>query len=233
MAISIGPEDYLSSATNETPSIEDVQGRSVASAASDYSRRKSNSYTPDGGDFELVQLQARLARSTNPLEQLHLEAEVNALASRLTGASPLPTSKQPARQSVKDEVIENYGQEKYDSTMTWAGEMMSDSVVASVNEILQQGTDNSVVAYQGLQELSGLSDDSFSSVEDVVPMDPATAHELSTRFGEAGEQLVTINEALASGVAKPADALKMALSNPSLRQAAIAAAREGLINIVL
>ena len=118
--------------------------------------------------------------------------------------------------------------------MQWASDSsMSDSTIASINEVLQSDSQDAVVAFQGLQDLSGLSEEAFSSADTVQAIDEDLANHLAERFGEAGEQMVTLNAALMAGQATPADVLKLALNNPKLRNAAMTAAREGLLNIVL
>ena len=232
MAISIGPEDYLGTSPNETLSFEEVQDSQLEQRSRDFANRKS--YEPEAGDLELLALQSRYSRSENHVEKIQLEQQIQSLAESLTGASQEVKAKPAQTYDSKQEVINEFGAEAYNKTMQWAGDSaMSDATVASINEVLQSDSQDAVVAFQGLQDLSGLSEEAFTSADQVQHMSEDLANHLSERFGQSGEQLVTLNAALASGQAKPADVLKMALSNPKLRNAAMTAAREGLINIVL
>ena len=235
MAITITPDDYLGGSTNENASFEEISEYQLGQRAANYQQRQQNTYTPEEGDMELLALQSKLSRSTNGLEQLQLEQQINDLANKLVGPGVgSQQQKQAKTYDSKAEVINEFGQEAYEKTMDWAGNsLMSDSTIASVNEILQQDSEDAVVAFQGLQELSGLSEDVFTSSDQVEHFDESRANELTERFGQAGEQLVTLNAALASGKASSADVLKLALSNPQLRNAAVQAAKEGLINIAL
>lgn len=232
MAITITPDDYLGNPTNENVDIEEIQSHQLDQRASNYAQRQQNTYTPQGGDFELIELQGKLSRSTNPLEQIQLEQQIQSLAESLVGHKPAPKAK--SSYDAKTEVMNEFGEETYNKTMQWASDSsMSDATVASINEVLQSDSEDAVVAFQGLQDLSGLSDEAFTSVDQVQSMSEDLVNHLSERFGQAGEQLATLNAALANGHASSSDVLKLALTNPQLRNAAITAAREGLINIVL
>ena len=227
MSIQIDPSDYLDLGADNNASIDEIQTHQLKNAAANYAQRAHNTATPDGSDLELINLQARLSRSTNPLEQMQLEQQINQMASSLVG-QPLPVKETP-RQSSKDVVLGEYGQEAYQKTMDWAGDNLSDSVAASINEVLQSNTDDAVVAFQGLKELSSLGENAFIDPEDIQPLEQGLSNELVSRYGEAGEHLVTLTEAMAQGVATPAEAMKLAITNPKLRAAAIDAARAGLI----
>ena len=232
MAVIINPEDYLGTSANENISLEDVQEGQLEARSRDFANRKS--YEPEEGDMELLALQSRLSRSENNIEKIQLEREIQSLAERLTGASQAAPAKSPSTYDSKQEVINEFGEEAYKATMQWASDSsMSDATVASINEVLQSDSQDAVVAFQGLQDLSGLSEEAFTSVDEVQHMSEDLVNHLSERFGQAGEQLATLNAALVAGQASSADVLKLALSNPKLRNAAMTAAREGLINIVL
>ena len=232
MAISITPDDYLGTQSTENISFEDVQEGQLAQRSRDFANRKS--YEPEAGDLELLALQSRYSRSENHVEKIQLEREIQALAESLTGAPKAAPAKSPSAYDSKQEVINEFGAEAYNKTMEWASNSsMSDATVASINEVLQTDSQDAVVAFQGLQDLSGLSEEAFTSVDQVQHLSEDLANHLAERFGQAGEQLVTLNAALAAGQATSADVLKLALSNPKLRNAAMTAAREGLINIVL
>lgn len=233
MAITISPDDYLGTSADQIATNEEVQQHQLNQRATNYAQRHQNTVTPEAGDMELLALQSRLSRSENNLEKIQLEQQIQSLAERLTGASQPAKPKAKAYDS-KTEVINEFGEEAYQQTMQWASDSsMSDATVASINEVLQSDSEDAVVAFQGLQDLSRLSEDSFDSVDDIREIDEDLANHLIERFGEAGEQMVTLNAALVAGQATTADALKLALNNPKLRNAAMTAAREGLLNIVL
>ncbi len=233
--IQITPDDYLGgNGTNETPSIEEVQGHQLSQRAANYAQRQENTVTPDVSDMELLALQSRLAHTQNPLEQIQLEQQINTLASQLVG-QPLPQNKPEAPSfNAKEEVFNSYGKETYEDTVGWAGETMSDEVIDSFNSALQSNTEDSIVAFEGLQQLKSLPSSSFVDVDDDVQhMDADLAHQLTSTYGEAGDQLVTLNAALANGHATPAEVMQMAMSDPALRNAAISAAKAGLIQLAI
>ena len=231
MANIIGPEDYLDGNQN-APTIGEVQELQLKQRSENYARRERTSYTPESGDAELYALQAQLNAEANPLIREQLEAKVNALATQLVGGEA-PSEPKPTTVSSKDIVFNEFGKEAYENTMQWAGETMSDEVIDSFNGVLQSNTDDAVVAFQGLQELSTLPEGSYTSEGTAQGFGADLADRLSEQYGEAGDQLVTLNAALVAGHAKPADVIKMAMSDPKLRNAALSAARQGLITLHL
>ena len=106
------------------------------------------------------------------------------------------------------------------------------STAEAFNEALAANDENSIAAFQQLQQIKNnpeliASEESFSQVT------PELVNELTDQYGEAGKQLGLLSFGIANGKITRGHAAAAVMRDPDLAQAAMSAARAGLITLAL
>ena len=125
-----------------------------------------------------------------------------------------------------------YSPDVVESTLQWAATGLDQTTAEAFNAALAANDENSIAAFQQLQQLKNnpeliANEESFSQVS------PELVNELTDQYGEAGKKLGLLSYGIASGKLTRGKAAQMVMADQELAQAAMAAARQGLITLAL
>lgn len=125
-----------------------------------------------------------------------------------------------------------YSPDVVESTLQWAATGLDQSTAEAFNEALAANDENSIAAFQQLQQIKN-NPELIANEESFSQITPELVNELTDQYGEAGKKLGLLSYGIASGKLTRGKAAQMVMADQELAQAALSAARQGLITLAL
>ena len=228
-----------------TPTIEEVEQRQLSTAVRGLSSRARNDHGGYVGDTTdlvaeqmLVELQAQLSQETNPLKIEQMQAECEALAAGLIGATPAPLEQQdaPTPQEAKDEWFQDYKNHnpEIEDALQYASEVMGNDLAGDINDLID--SDDEEVRVNALRTVEQLhkNPEQFVSRQESAGISGQLVNEIAEEYGaELANQVSVLGNGVARGVISSSEAIATAAKSPQLMQTLMTLAAQGRIQIAL
>lgn len=223
--------------------LQNREDASIRNTVEALSRRQDKSGDVGGsnnpeGEQELLGLQRELSQAEATGDFLKIEAlsaKCEALAHALvTGqqAQPDPIKEakwNSAKQDAEDQIKQD---DAIQAALDYAAENLNDDQIDEWNNVLTKGsaTDRQLAA----EALTSYKNNPEYFTDTHQELDESSAMAIVDFLGkEQATEIITLSAAVACGVAKPSDALKVAAKSPALMKNLKACAAQGLIRIKL
>ncbi len=187
-------------------------------------------------EISLQQVQQQLYRGgLNPLEEQQLIQQAESIAAQLAGSSSGPVNNQDIETEPEsfDQAYRN-AHPGVDQDLAFAAEHMGEELAGEFNSLIS--SDDELTKTAALDTLHNLreSPQSFVSKEQSTGIDSFIRDSIAEMVGEElANDIQTLGNAVAGGIISPSQAIITASKDPSLQQALISCARQGLIKIAL
>ena len=226
------------------PTLEEKEGAIHQTMARGLASRARNDHGATAGEYQnlaseeaLLELQGQISRETNPIKLEQMQAQAEALAAGLVGASPNePVQEGPTTAELKAEWHENYRNQNpgVDEALAYAGEVMGENMAEAFNDLIDSDDEEVRVASIKTVQMLHQNPDQFVDAKESAGLTMEQCNEFASEYGqETATQLHTIANAVASGAVTSSQALQTVAKRPALLRAITELAASGRINIAL